>query len=84
MEIVKSKRVIIKYRTADQVSRTDNSLAGCYSYYAKAQDALDSGLFCEKLIIPYWGDERITDFKGKLFVIKNRDELTLIEQNIVN
>ncbi|TDB48052.1 hypothetical protein [Photorhabdus luminescens] len=82
MKIVKSNRVIIKYRAADQVSRTNNSLAGCYSYYAKGQDALDSGMFCEKLILPYWGDERITDFVGKQFVIKNRDELTPDEQYI--
>lgn len=84
MGIVKSKRVIIQYRTADQVSRVYNSLAGCYLYYANAQDALDSGLFCEKLIFPYyWGDER-TDFLGKPFIIKDRDELTKEEQSIAD
>ncbi|MGJ0636820.1 hypothetical protein [Xenorhabdus bovienii] len=84
MEIVRSNRVIIKYRTANMVSRVSNELAGGFMYYAKAQDALDSGLFCEKLIHSYREGGQWHDFLGKPFVIKNRDELTPEEKNIVN
>ncbi|CDH30047.1 hypothetical protein XBJ2_500022 [Xenorhabdus bovienii str. Jollieti] len=84
MKIVKSNRVVIMYRTATQVSRVSNELAGGFMYFANAQDAMDTGLFCQKLVFDYWsGDERC-DFLDKLFVIKNWDELTPDEKNIVN
>ncbi|MBD2816522.1 hypothetical protein ID850_17640 [Xenorhabdus sp. Flor] len=84
MGIIKSKKVVIMYRTADQVSRVSNELAGIFMYFANAQDAMDTGLFCQKLVFDYWpGDERF-DFLDKPFVIKRRDELTPDEQSIAN
>ncbi|MBD2815954.1 hypothetical protein ID850_14540 [Xenorhabdus sp. Flor] len=84
MGIVKSKQVVIKYRTATQVSRVSNELAGSFMYFANALDAIDTGLFCQKLVFDYWpGDERV-DFLGKPFVIKSRDELTPEEHSIAN
>ncbi|WP_410742168.1 hypothetical protein [Citrobacter freundii] len=32
------------YRTADQVSRVKNELAGSFMYFAEAQDAMDTGI----------------------------------------
>ncbi|MBI6547385.1 hypothetical protein [Xenorhabdus lircayensis] len=72
------------YRTATQVSRVSNKLAGSFSYYANAQDAIDTGLFCQKLVDDYWtGDERF-DFLGQPFVIKSREELNPEEYSIAN
>ncbi|RAW92433.1 MULTISPECIES: hypothetical protein [unclassified Photorhabdus] len=84
MEIVKSNRVIIKYRTADQVSCVSNELAGCFMYFADARDAIDTGLFCQKLVSNYYSGDDRQDFLGKPFVIKNRDELTPDESSIAN
>ncbi|MDE9495684.1 hypothetical protein KKJ09_19380 [Xenorhabdus bovienii] len=84
MRIVKSNQVVIMYRTATQVSRVSNELAGGFMYFANAQDAMDTGLFCQKLVFDYWsGDERF-DFLDKPFAIKNWDELTPKEKSIVN
>ncbi|MBD2803053.1 hypothetical protein ID854_22055 [Xenorhabdus sp. M] len=81
---MKSKEVVIMYRTANQVSRVSNELAGSFMYFANAQDAMDTGLFCQKLVLDYWsGDERF-DFLGKPFVIKNRTELNTDESWIAN
>ncbi|PHM49088.1 hypothetical protein [Xenorhabdus sp. KK7.4] len=82
MEIMKSKHVVIMYRTANQVSRVSNELAGSYMYFARAQNAMDTGLFCQKLILDYWdGDEKF-DFLEKRFEIKSRCDLTQDEIGI--
>ncbi|MBD2804090.1 hypothetical protein [Xenorhabdus szentirmaii] len=81
---MKSKEVVIMYRTANQVSRVSNELAGSFMYFANAQDAMDTGLFCQKLVLDYWsGDERF-DFLGKPFLIKSRAELSSEEDSIAN
>jgi len=66
------------YRTADQVSRVSNELAGSFMYFALAQDAMDTGLFCQKILIPVWGmsgKERF-DFLGKRFEIVSKENLS--------
>lgn len=74
----------VTYRTANQVSRVSNELAGSFMYFATAQDAMDTGMFCQKVLIPVWtGDrEERQDFLGKpfAFLLRDRmsqDELTL-------
>ncbi|WP_149543099.1 hypothetical protein [Serratia marcescens] len=77
--IVRAPKYYVMYRTADQVSRVKNDLAGSFSYYAEAQDALDSGLFCQKILSPVWGsiyDKNPSDFLGKRFRIIRTESLT--------
>ena len=59
----------IVYLTANQVSKVSNELAGGFSYYADPNDALNTGLFCQKLTIPVYDyqNEPKTDFLGKRF-----------------
>ncbi|WP_416777469.1 hypothetical protein ACNFJN_04490 [Xenorhabdus budapestensis] len=76
MEIMRSNQVVIMYRTANQVSRVSNELAGSYMYFANAQDAMDTGLFCQKLVFDYWPSSKRFDFLDKPFVIKDSSELT--------
>lgn len=68
----------ICYRTADQVSRVRNELAGSFMYFATAQDAIDTGLFCQKILIPVWElyiEER-SDFLGKRYEMISKDNLS--------
>lgn len=75
----------VAYRTADQVSRVSNELAGAYMYFAEAQDAMETGLFCQKLLISVWPGERIDrcDFLGKPFRTVSRENLTPTEHSLV-
>lgn len=45
---------LVKYKTASQVSQVENSLAGCFMYFADPEDAFNTGLFCEKIVV--WVD----------------------------
>ncbi|HEK3185686.1 TPA: hypothetical protein ACXM4F_003249 [Proteus mirabilis] len=72
------------YRTADQVSRVSNELAGCFLHYARADDAMESGLFCQKLVVPFWGDEDKFDFLNKRFEVKKVSDLTPTEQSLLS
>ena len=45
---------LVKYRTASQVSEVSNSLAGCFMYFADPEDAFNTGMFCEKIVV--WTD----------------------------
>lgn len=45
---------LVKYRTASQVSKVNNSLAGCFMYFADPEDAFNTGMFCEKIVV--WTD----------------------------
>jgi len=61
---------LVKYKTASQVSQVDNSLAGCFMYFAEPEDAFNTGLFCEKIVV--WVDvdlfpESRHDTHGKWF-----------------
>lgn len=76
-------RVQIMYRTADQVSRVSNELAGSFMYFARADDAMESGLFCQKLVVPFWGDEDELDFLDKRFEVKKVSDLTPTEQGLL-
>ena len=42
---------LVKYKTASQVSKVNNSLAGCFMYFADPEDAFNTGLFCEKIVV---------------------------------
>ncbi|HBV2907961.1 hypothetical protein AAHD79_11040 [Citrobacter freundii] len=66
------------YRTADQVSRVKNELAGSFMYFAEAQDAMDTGLFCQKILIPVWelSIEERSDFLGKRYKTLSKDSLS--------
>lgn len=66
------------YRTADQVSRVKNELAGSFMYFAEAQDAMDTGLFCQKILIPVWelSIEERSDFLGKRYEMVSKDSLS--------
>lgn len=66
------------YRTADQVSRVKNELAGSFMYFAEAQDALDTGLFCQKVLVPVWelSIEERCDFLGKRFAMVKKENLS--------
>lgn len=68
----------VSYRTADQVSRVKNELAGSFMYFANAQDAMDTGLFCQKVLIPVWDKSREErfDFLGKRFEIVSKESLS--------
>lgn len=68
------------YRTANRVSRVSNELAGSFSYFARADDAMDSGLFCQKVVVPFWGHEDKFDFLDKRFEVKKVSDLTSTEQ----
>ena len=61
---------LVKYKTASQVSQVENSLAGCFMYFADPEDALNTGMFCEKIVV--WVDidlfpESRRDTHGKWF-----------------
>ena len=45
---------LVKYKTASQVSQVENSLAGCFMYFADPEDAFNTGLLCEKIVV--WVD----------------------------
>lgn len=45
---------LVKYKTASQVSKVDNSLAGCFMYFAEPEDAFNTEFFCEKIVV--WVD----------------------------
>lgn len=66
------------YRTADQVSRVKNELAGSFMYFAESQDAMDTGLFCQKILIPVWelSIEERSDFLGKRYKMVSKDSLS--------
>lgn len=66
------------YRAADQVSRVQNDLAGSFMYFAEAQDAMDTGLFCQKVLIPVWEltIEDRCDFLGKRFEMVKKENLS--------
>lgn len=74
----------VTYRTADQVSRVSNELAGSFMYFATGQDAMDTGLFCQKVLIPVWpGDrEEKEDFLGKPFAFLLRDRMSQDELSL--
>ena len=42
---------LVKYKTASQVSQFENRLAGCFMYFADPEDAFNTGLFCEKIVV---------------------------------
>ena len=42
---------VVMYKTATMVSKVNNSLAGTFMYFADPKDALDTGLFCEKVVV---------------------------------
>ena len=42
---------LVKYKTVSQVSQVENSLAGCFMYFADPEDAFNTGLFCEKIVV---------------------------------
>ncbi|EGH9360850.1 hypothetical protein IFG57_004012 [Salmonella enterica] len=74
------------YRTADQVSQVSNELAGSFMYFATAQDAMNTGLFCQKILIPVWVlsiNDR-TDFLGKQFELVKKDSLTAGDLQLVS
>ncbi len=73
------------YRTADQVSRVSNELAGSFMYFASAQDAMDTGLFCQKVLIPVWelSIEDRNDFLGKRFEMVKKENLSPTEYSQV-
>ncbi|GEM_PF-3052570 len=73
------------YRTADQVSRVSNELAGSFMYFANAQDAMDTGLFCHKVLIPVWelSIEDRSDFLGKRFEMVKKENLSPAEYSQV-
>ncbi|BET42730.1 hypothetical protein VNF293_27550 [Atlantibacter hermannii] len=75
----------ICYRTADQVSRVSNNLAGAFMYFAVAQDAMDTGLFCQKILIPVWewSMEERSDFLGKRFDVVSRENLSPTDYSLV-
>lgn len=66
------------YRTADRVSRVSNELAGSFMYFATAQDAMDTGLFCQKVLIPVWelSIEDRSDFLGKRYEMISKESLS--------
>ena len=66
------------YRTADQDSRVSNELAGSFMYFATAQDAMNTGLFCQKVLIPVWelSIEERSDFLGKRYEMISKDSLS--------
>lgn len=66
----------ITYRTATDVSRVDNALAGSFEYFADAQDALDTGLFVEKYVTVCYAQHDSKDITGKTYVLKTYDQLT--------
>ena len=68
---------LVKYKTATQVSKVDNSLAGCFMYFADPEDAFNTGLFCEKIVV--WEDnaqysEYMFDFYGNKRFRKATDQ----------
>lgn len=75
----------VVYRTADQVSRVSNELAGSFMYFATAQDAMNTGLFCQKVLIPVWelSIEERADFLGKRFEIVDKENLSPSEYSQV-
>lgn len=86
LTIVRVPKYYIQYRTTNQVSRVKNELAGSFSYYAEAQDALDSGLFCEKILSPIWGDisdSKQFDFLGKHFAVILLENLSATESHLI-
>lgn len=54
----------VMYRTADNVSRVRNGLAGSFMYFAEAQPACDTGLYVEKLVL---NTDETHDFLGNRF-----------------
>ena len=67
----------VKYKTATMVSRIDNSLAGSFMYFADPQDAFDTGLFCEKVVVyvdDFFPENRI-DIFGKYFKVASEAEI---------
>ncbi len=85
MSKVLAPRYKVCYRTADQVSRVINELAGSFMYFSSAQDAMDTGLFCQKILIPIWElsiDDRF-DFLGKRFEVIEKEKLSPSEYSQV-
>lgn len=82
---VLAPRFKVCYRTADQVSRVSNELAGSFMYFATAQDAMDTGLYCQKILIPVWelSIEDRTDFLGKRFEMVDKENLSPSEYSQV-
>ena len=58
---------LVKYKTASQVSKVNNSLAGCFMYFADPEDAFNTGLFCEKIVVWVVFPESRRDPRGKRF-----------------
>ncbi|MDX6917836.1 hypothetical protein R9X49_22320 [Pectobacterium carotovorum] len=73
------------YRTADQVSRISNALAGSFMYFAVAQDAFDTGLFCQKILTPVWelSIEKRFDVLGKRFELLSKDSLSHVDKSLI-
>jgi len=54
-------------------------------YFAVAQDAMDTGLFCQKILIPVWewSMEERSDFLGKRFDVVSRENLSHTDYSLV-
>ena len=65
---------VVMYRTATHVSKVDNSLAGTFMYFADPYDALDTGLFCEKIVV-YLDYQSDSDYLGKFYEEATEQEI---------
>lgn len=75
---------LVKYRAATCVSKVKNELAGSMTYFATAEDAMDSGLFCEKIVA--WVEEKFmsdygSDILGKRYKFATEDEIRKFSRN---
>ena len=77
---------VVMYKTATMVSKVDNSLAGTFMYFADPKDALDTGLFCEKVVV--WKrteqDEPIIDGYGKSYKEATEEEIDIEIRKLMN
>ncbi|MEX6398984.1 hypothetical protein AB6E88_18665 [Providencia hangzhouensis] len=44
---------------------------------------METGLFCQKLVVPFWGDEDKFDFLDQVFEVKSRSNSTPTEQSLL-
>ena len=75
----------VSYRTATQVSKVSNDLAGAFNYYADPNDAFDTGLMCVKCLTPVYDLSRheVNDLLGKPYKIILKDNLTKSDMDII-
>lgn len=75
---------LVKYRAATCVSKVKNELAGSMTYFATGEDAMDSGMFCEKIVS--WVEERFMsdygyDILGKSYKLATEEEIRKFSKN---